>query len=142
MTLSREEDEELSIEAVQRGAQGFLTKGHFKNSLVPQAIRNIIHRKWVEESLFVEKERARVTLESIGDGVLSTDVAGNITYLNLEAERMTGWSREDAYGHPTAEVFHLIDGETDQVVRNQSLVRSGNATRFYHCEHFSTGISA
>lgn len=118
MTLTCDEDEDLSVEAVQRGAQGFLTKGHLKHALVPQALRNIIQRKQVEESLFAEKERARVTLESIGDAVLSTDVACNITYLNPEAERMTGWSREEACGHPITEVFHLIDKETRQAARN------------------------
>ncbi|KIF83551.1 diguanylate cyclase [Noviherbaspirillum autotrophicum] len=118
MMLSDEEHEALAIEAVQHGAQGFLSKGHYQNSLVPQALRNIIQRKKVEEALFVERERSRVTLESIGDGVLSTDVAGNVTYLNAEAERMTGWSRDEAQSRPIAEVFHLIDGETRQRARN------------------------
>lgn len=118
MTICDEANEVLAIEAVQRGAQGFLSKGHFQNSLVPQALRNIIQRKKVEEELFVEKERARVTLESIGDGVLSTDVACNITYLNAEAERMTGWSRDEARGRPIAEVFRLIEGETRHPARN------------------------
>lgn len=118
MMLSNDEEEGLAVEAVQRGAQGFLTKGQFHNSLVPQALRNIIQRKRVEEALFVEKERARVTLESIGDGVLSTDVAGNVTYLNAQAEQMTGWLRDDAAGRPVAEVFHLIDGTTRQTARN------------------------
>jgi diguanylate cyclase (GGDEF)-like protein/PAS domain S-box-containing protein len=118
MTFSDEEGESLSIEAVQRGAQGFLSKGHFPSTLVPQALRNVIQRKCVEEALFVEKERARVTLESIGDGILSTDVEGKVTYLNTEAERMTGWSRDDANGRPIAEVFNLIDSETRQPARN------------------------
>jgi diguanylate cyclase (GGDEF)-like protein/PAS domain S-box-containing protein len=118
MTLSNDEGESLSIEAVQRGAQGFLSKGHFPATLVPQALRNVIQRKRVEEALFVEKERARVTLESIGDGIISTDVDGNITYLNAEAERMTGWSREEADSHPITEVFNLIDSETRQPARN------------------------
>jgi diguanylate cyclase (GGDEF)-like protein/PAS domain S-box-containing protein len=118
MTLCNEEYEPLAMEAVQRGAQGFLSKGHFQNSLVPQALRNIIQRKKVEEALFVERERSRVPLESIGDGVLSTDVAGDVTYMNAEAERMTGWSRDEALSRPVAEVLHLIDGGTRQPARN------------------------
>jgi len=118
MMLCDEQDEPLAIEAVQHGAQGFLSKGHFQNFLVPQALRNIIQRKLVEEALFVERERSRATLESIGDGVLSTDVAGHITYMNLKAERMTGWPRDEARGRTIAEVFHLIDGETRQAMRN------------------------
>jgi diguanylate cyclase (GGDEF)-like protein/PAS domain S-box-containing protein len=118
MTICYEKDEPISVEAVQRGAQGFLTKGYLKNALVPQALRNVIHRKSVEESLFIEKERARVTLESIGDGVLSTDNKGDVTYLNGQAESMTGWSREEACGHPIAEVFRLLNSITRQVARN------------------------
>jgi diguanylate cyclase (GGDEF)-like protein/PAS domain S-box-containing protein len=118
MMLSNDEQEHLSVEAVERGAQGFLSKGYFHHTLVPQALRNIIQRKGVEEALYVERERARVTLESIGDGVLSTDVSGNITYLNAQAERLTGWSRDEACGHPISKVFHLIDSTTRQPARN------------------------
>jgi PAS domain S-box-containing protein len=62
--------------------------------------------------LFAEKERAQVTLNSIGDAVLVTDLAGTVTYLNLEAEPLTGWSREEAQGQPLARVFRIIDGES------------------------------
>ncbi len=110
LTLASEEDDALAIEAVQQGAQGFLTKGYFRTSLVPQALRNIIHRKRVEDALFNEKEQVGITLESIGDGVLSTDMSGNVTYLNKEAERMTGWSRVDAIGRPVAEILKLMEG--------------------------------
>lgn len=71
-----------------------------------------------EDALFQEKERAQVTLNSIGDAVLTTDMKGNVTYLNLVAEAMTGWSREDAQGRPLAEVFQIIDGTTRQVAVN------------------------
>ncbi|QDZ30112.1 bifunctional diguanylate cyclase/phosphodiesterase [Noviherbaspirillum sp. UKPF54] len=118
MTLCDEENEATAIEAVQHGAQGYLSKGYFSNTLIPQALRSIIQRKKIEEALYVEKERARVTLESIGDGVLSTDVDCNITYLNPEAERMTGWSRDEARGRPIAEIFHLINSDTRQPAKN------------------------
>ncbi len=71
-----------------------------------------------EEALFAEKERAQVTLNSIGDAVLSTDLQGKLTYLNLVAEAMTGWSREEALGRPLAEVFHIIDGRTREPAAN------------------------
>lgn len=71
-----------------------------------------------EEALFEEKERAQVTLNSIGDAVLATDLLGNVTYLNLVAEAMTGWSREDALGRPLAEVFRIINGTTRQTAAN------------------------
>ena len=65
-----------------------------------------------EEALFAEKERARVTLDSIGDAVLSTDLLGQVTFLNPVAERMTGWSLEDALNRPLAEVFRIVEGTT------------------------------
>ena len=90
-----------------------------------QIVEDITERKSAElvlraseMALFEEKERAQVTLNSIGDAVLSTDFAGNVTYLNLVAEAMTGWSRQEASGRSLAEVFNIIDGETRQVVEN------------------------
>ena len=71
-----------------------------------------------QERLFEEKERAQVTLNSIGDGVPTTDPLGNITYLNRVAEEMTGWPWQDAAGRPLAEVFSVIDGATRQPARN------------------------
>ena len=53
-----------------------------------------------------------MTLNSIGDAVLSTDILGNVTYLNVVAEKMTGWTCAEAIGRPLAEVFHIIDGVT------------------------------
>ncbi|MBI3524343.1 MAG: EAL domain-containing protein [Betaproteobacteria bacterium] len=73
-----------------------------------------------EEALFEEKERAQVTLNSIGDAVLVTDLQGNVTYLNLVAEAMTGWSREEAFGRPLPEVFRIIQGTTRQTDANPS----------------------
>jgi diguanylate cyclase (GGDEF)-like protein/PAS domain S-box-containing protein len=90
-----------------------------------QTVEDITERKSTEfvlraaeEALFEEKERAQVTLNSIGDAVLTTDLLGNVTYLNLVAEAMTGWSRGDALGRPLAEVFRIIDGTTRQAVVN------------------------
>jgi diguanylate cyclase (GGDEF)-like protein/PAS domain S-box-containing protein len=59
-----------------------------------------------------KNERAELTLNSIGDAVISTDVPGNVTYLNAVAERMTGWSRDEAVGRPLGRVFRIVDGTT------------------------------
>jgi diguanylate cyclase (GGDEF)-like protein/PAS domain S-box-containing protein len=77
-----------------------------------QIVEDITERKAAEDALFEEKERAQVTLNSIGDAVLTTNLPGNVTYLNQVAEMMTGWSREDAMGRPLSEVFKIIDGNT------------------------------
>ncbi len=60
----------------------------------------------------------QVTLDSIGDAVLSTDLAGNITYLNPVAERMTGWSESEAVGRPLQEVMRIIDADSRKPVPN------------------------
>ncbi|HLQ27201.1 MAG TPA: EAL domain-containing protein [Acidiferrobacterales bacterium] len=118
LVLSGLDQEDLAKQAVQRGAQDYLLKGHLDRHSLARALRNVIERKAVEEALFIEKERAQVTLNSIGDAVISTDIAGNVTYLNLVAERMTGWSRDEAAGRPLSEVFKIIDGATREPARN------------------------
>jgi len=116
LTLCEIGDEHDAKEAVQRGAQGWLLRDYFDNSLVPQALRNIIERLKVERRLHVAQARAEATLNSIGDGVVSTDMLGRIDYLNLAAERMTGWSRGQAVGRLASEVLHLVNGVTAQPV--------------------------
>jgi PAS domain-containing protein len=111
-------NEALAKEAVGRGAQDYLLAGHLDSYSLPRALRNAIERKAVEDALYVEKERAVVTLNSIGDAVLCTDISGNITYLNLVAETMTGWHREEAIGKRLAEVFRIIDGATRKTSRD------------------------
>jgi diguanylate cyclase (GGDEF)-like protein/PAS domain S-box-containing protein len=118
LILGGNANEALAKEAVGRGAQDYLLPGHLDSYSLPRALRNAIERKAVEDALYVEKERALVTLNSIGDAVLCTDISGNITYLNLVAESMTGWPREEAIGKPLAEVFQIIDGATRQPARD------------------------
>jgi diguanylate cyclase (GGDEF)-like protein/PAS domain S-box-containing protein len=118
LILGGDENKALAKDAVSRGAQDYLLPGHLDSYSLPRALRNAIERKAVEDALFVEKERAVVTLNSIGDAVLCTDVSGNITYLNLVAETMTGWCREEAIGRPLAEVFRIVDGGTRKTARD------------------------
>ncbi len=118
MTLNAQDDEALAIEAVQRGSQGYLSKGHFCSYLVPQSLRNIIQRKAVEEAIFIDKARAEITLNSISDAVVGTDMAGNVDYLNVAAERMTGWQRDEARGRSVREVMKIMNGVTRDPERN------------------------
>lgn len=83
-----------------------------------QTVEDISERKASEDALFEEKERAQVTLNSIGDAVLTTNLPGNVTYLNQVAEMMTGWSLEKAIGRPLSEVFRIVDGTTREVAPN------------------------
>lgn len=58
------------------------------------------------------EQRLSITLDSIGDAVLVTDLQGLVTRLNPKAEELTGWSEEEALGRPVIEVFHIVNAET------------------------------
>jgi PAS domain S-box-containing protein len=77
--------------------------------LLPKALRNMLERASNAEALFREKECAQVTLNSIGDAVVCTDVSGNLTFLNPIAEALTGWLPDEAIGRPFVQVFRIID---------------------------------
>jgi PAS domain S-box-containing protein len=104
--------EDLASLAVKSGAQDYLLKEKLDDYLLPKAVSNMIGRASNAEALFVEKERAEVTLNSIGDAVMSCDLSGHVTYLNVVAEKLTGWSRAEAAGRPVDEVFRVLDGGT------------------------------
>lgn len=70
-------------------------------------VTDISDRKRMEDEQFNEKERMRLTLQSIGDAVVSADAQGKVTYLNPVAERLTGWQAFDAAGHNVDEVVSL-----------------------------------
>jgi diguanylate cyclase (GGDEF)-like protein/PAS domain S-box-containing protein len=74
-----------------------------------------------EAALFEEKERAQVTLNSIGDAVLTTDLSGKVTYLNPVAEAMTGWFCTEALGRPISDIFIILDGTTRLAAANPML---------------------
>ena len=116
--LTAAEDEDIAKLAVQRGAHDYLLKDRLDPYLFPKAVCSMIERAANSEALFEEKERAQVTLNSIGDAVMSADVSGQVTYLNPMAESLTGWSQQEASGHLLEDVFRIIDGATREVARN------------------------
>ncbi len=118
MILNAVVDEMLTTEAVQHGAQGYLTKSHFGSYLVPLSLRNMIQSKAIEGTFFIEKNRAEITLNSISDAVICTDMFGNVDYLNVAAESMTGWLRDEARGIPISKVMKIINCETREIERN------------------------
>jgi diguanylate cyclase (GGDEF)-like protein/PAS domain S-box-containing protein len=66
----------------------------------------------LEDSEFAARERAMVTLESIGDAVITTDQDGRVSYLNPVAEQMTGWSLKEARDQPVTRVFDIVNEHT------------------------------
>jgi PAS domain S-box-containing protein len=85
-------------------------------------------RAKIQSALAREKELLTVTLSSIGDGVIATDAQGAVTFLNPEAQRLTGWSAADALGRPLPEVFHIINERTRQPAENlvEKVFRTGS----------------
>jgi len=71
-----------------------------------------------ETALYQEKERAEVTLYSIGDAVITTDESGRVDYFNPVAERLTGWVLENVQGKPLCEVMRLVNENTRETVAN------------------------
>jgi diguanylate cyclase len=80
--------------------------------------QDISEKKHLALELAHQHELLRVTLQSIGDAVITTDGTGQITWLNPVAERMTGWLTAEAKGRPLAQVFHILNVETREVTEN------------------------
>jgi diguanylate cyclase (GGDEF)-like protein/PAS domain S-box-containing protein len=118
LVLSAAADEEVAKLAVQRGAQDYLLKGRLDSYLLPKTLRSMIERAANADALFQEQERAQITLNSIGEAVISIDVGGHVTYLNAAAENMTGWSLAEAAGVPLEEVFQIADATTRKTAQN------------------------
>ena len=115
-------DESLAAEALREGAQDYLIKGEIETRGLLRSLRYAIERKHLEDAYFIEKERAEVTLNCIGDAVVCTDIAGNVTSLNLVADKITGWTWQEAAGRPISEVFRLLDATSREVIANPAVV--------------------
>jgi diguanylate cyclase (GGDEF)-like protein/PAS domain S-box-containing protein len=98
---------------VAHGAHDAL-EAPFVGSWLVRTLHAIVGRTATDSLMLVEHERAGVTLDSIGDAVLSTDMAGRVAYLNPAGETMTGWTRAEAIGKPVTEVLRIIDRTTRQ----------------------------
>lgn len=118
LVLSTAQDEIIARQSVQRGAQDYLLKTRIDNYALAKSLDSMIERAANSEALFEEKERAQITLNSIGDGVMSIDLWGRVTYLNAVAEQLTGWTLREAMGRPVVDVFRIIDALTRKPVPN------------------------
>ncbi len=131
-------DLELAVSAVRAGEQRYFVG----------IVRDITERKIAEAELFAEKERLRVTLGSIGDGVITTDLSGTVTYLNPVAEEMTGWKNADAIGQPFPLIFNIVNGDTRLpalnpvavVLREQEVAGLAEETVLIHRDGFEFPI--
>ena len=122
VVLTGLDDEFLAAQALQQGAQDYIVKSQIDTYGTTRgllrSLRYAVGRKTLEDALFVEKERAQVTLNSIGDAVACMDAAGKLTFLNLVAEKLTGWTLQEAAGRPMPEVFRILDTANQEVIPN------------------------
>ena len=96
---------------------------------IVESFQDISLRKSAENLLAMEKERLAITLRSIGDGVITTDLKGNVLILNRVAETLCDWPLEEAAGQPLEEVFHVVDFTTRKRIDNpvQRVIKTGKA---------------
>lgn len=100
-------------------------------------IGHIVERKMAESRIQESEKKLAVTLSSIGDGVISTDLSGHITWMNPVAEQLCGWDRHTALGKPLSEVFRIVHAVTGKkaenpvkkVVKTRRIVGLANHTR-------------
>src|SRR5580700_3564462 len=76
------------------------------------------NRQTLEEALHFQQEWCHVTLASIGDAVITTDIHGGVTFLNPVAQSLTAWTQEEAAGKPLDSVFRIVNEESRQPVEN------------------------
>jgi diguanylate cyclase (GGDEF)-like protein/PAS domain S-box-containing protein len=110
------DDEPIAVQAIQEGAQDYLIKGQIEPRELKRALLNAVERRSIREILSVEKERAQVTLDCIGDAVICTDSLGNITFLNRVAETMTGWRFKDAIGRAMGDCVRIVDATSRKTI--------------------------
>ncbi len=110
---------------------------------------DVTEQKRLEATLYEERERAIVTLRSIGDGVITTDAEGNITFINQVAEIITAWHNREAIGRQLAEVFQVVDEITrkpieslmQRCIRERQVVGLGTSTLLINREGVEIAIS-
>jgi PAS domain S-box-containing protein len=96
---------------------------------VSKTARDITERKRAAAELAAQQEWFRITLASIGDGIIASDPDGCVTYMNGIAETLTGWTNESARGVPLADVFYVVNETTRQRIDNPAalVIRSGHS---------------
>ena len=97
---------------------------------VAKLFYNTLERQWYQDRLAAEKERLAVTLQSIGDGVITTDMDGRVLMMNPIGESLTGWTQQDATGHPIDEVLILREEDTRNRLPNPipAVINAGRTT--------------
>jgi diguanylate cyclase (GGDEF)-like protein/PAS domain S-box-containing protein len=157
IVLTNLDDEDLALEALRQGAQDYLNKRQINPALLARTFRHSIERKQIlgalnqaraQLELRVEQRTAelaqtqqfaQVTLNSISDAVITTDITERIELLNPAAERLTGWTQAQAQGRQLQEVVQFIDESTHQPVNNlvEQTLKQEDHVNNYHANTLS-----
>jgi diguanylate cyclase (GGDEF)-like protein/PAS domain S-box-containing protein len=121
LVLTNADHEHIAKQAVQRGAQDYVLQHRLDSYSLPTILRNMLNSEAIPPALLLDTERVPLPLSSIGDAVISTDVAGHVTFLNPVAEEMTGWSMHEVLGLTFDDAFRITDGERCGSVNSTSL---------------------
>ena len=124
MTVDEDDAKGLRTSALKNAEAILVARQKVERELV--AAKEALERK--SEELWQQREQFRVTLESIGDAVITTDTQACVTFMNPVAEAMTGWSLPQAQGRPLAEIFQIINEDTRAPVASPvaEVLRTGN----------------
>lgn len=112
---------------------GYLLKP-FKREELKSGIQMAVYRHGIEQKLRENEQWLSTTLRSIGEGVISTDCSGSVKSMNPMAEKLTGWTAEEALGKTLADVCRLLQGQVqtsppvDDVILDGKTLRSANVT--------------
>jgi PAS domain S-box-containing protein len=93
----------------------------YLNNQIEKLGREIVRRKQAEEVARQQAEWLRVTLNSIGDGVIVTDAQGRVNSINSVAAALIGWTKEEAVARKLDEVYHIVNEVTRATVANPAL---------------------
>ncbi|MFZ5988845.1 MAG: PAS domain S-box protein [Bacillota bacterium] len=123
IVLLKSEDKEQGLSIIRAGVSDFCVKDDLSRlaSIIYRENREYERRyeqRRFEQELIKEIERLAVTLESIGDGVITTDQNGSIIMMNKGAQDLTGWSASDSIGRPLSDVFTILDKRTGEPAEN------------------------
>jgi PAS domain S-box-containing protein len=128
--LTAKADDDLRLNLLRAGVQDFITKPFSVEELQAKVDAIVTEHRRTSIELQESEERFRITLRSIGDAVIATDVEGHVTIMNPVAETLTGWREEEAKGRPLREVFVVINDYTRQPVEDPfgKILKAGKIT--------------
>lgn len=115
--LTSYSDDETLQKATATDPYGYIVKP-FEDYELRTTIEISLHKHRAERLLKEKEQWLQTTLDSIGDGVIATDMKGLVTFMNPVAERLTGWSKQDSVGQPVEKIFTIIDEHSRKAAEN------------------------